>query len=153
MQPGKGLMTLNILHKAMLAGQLIFAGIAFYMVYTNQVEFPMKENDRIFQIVSIVLAAGGFFAGVTLFKKKLQAIRDMNTDAKGKFAAYRSACIMQWALIEGPCLFCLVAFFLIGNYSFLALAVGLILLFILQAPARAKVMIQLGLSEQEIDSL
>ena len=46
----------------------------------------------------------------------------LTLEAQEKFAKYRAACIMQWAMIEGPCLFCCICFFLVGNYAFLASA-------------------------------
>jgi hypothetical protein len=154
MQPGKGISALNLIHKAMLAGQILFAAIAVYMVYSNTQDVSaMKEQDKLFQVIAVVLSAAGFFIGNFLFKKKLGEIRAMNTGVQGKFATYRGACIIQWALLEGPCLFCIVAFYLIGNYSFIALAATLMLLFYMLGPSKNKVIIHLGLTEQEVDEL
>ena len=77
----------------------------------------------------------------------------MKGSVSERFAVYRSACILQWALIEGPCLFCIIGFFLTGNYAFMALAGVLIILFAMQSPTKAKVMLHLNLSEQEIEEL
>jgi len=70
-----------------------------------------------------------------------------------KFAKYRAACIMQWAMIEGPCLFCCICFFLVGNYAFLALAAVLLLLFGMLAPVKIKAALQLGLSIADMEEL
>jgi hypothetical protein len=148
-----GLTALNIIHKAMLIGQFIFAAIIFYMVYNNLLQSSMKEQERMFQVIAIGLTAGGFFGGMNIFKRKLQEIRSMQGSNRERFAAYRSACILQWALLEGPCIFCVVGFFLTGNYAFMALAGMLIILFAMQSPTKAKVMLHLNLSEQEIEEL
>jgi hypothetical protein len=152
MKKGNELIALNIIHKVMLAGQVLFAAIAFFLVYSNKVP-TNAANDKIFQLLAIALSAAGVFGGTALFKKKLQDIRFTNGSVTEKFAAYRSAYITQWALLEGPCIFCLVAFFLVGNYSLFALAVVLILFFAMLAPSKAKAIIHLGLSEQEADEL
>ena len=142
-----------ILHKALLAGQILFAVVCFFLVYTKTQASPMEQLDRTLQVAAIILAGGGFFAGTSLFKKKLLQIRDMQTDVKEKLPVYRTACIMQWALLEGPSLFTIICFFLTGNYAFIALATVLILLFAMLAPSKTKIAFHLGLSESEVEEL
>ncbi|GAB2839177.1 hypothetical protein [Ferruginibacter profundus] len=144
---------LTIIHKAMLVGQILFAAVCVYIVYAKMEASPLKELDRILQVIAVVLAAGGFFAGTSLFKKKLLQARDLQADAKEKFTLYRTACIIQWALIEFPCLFSIICFFLTGNYAFIALAAVLILLFGMLAPSKVKIIFQLGISEDELNAL
>ena len=154
MNSNNGFKALNILHKALLAGQIIFTAVIVLTVY-SKLQLPvLTEMDRMFQVIAILLAAAGFFAGSSLFKKKLLQIREMQSaNAKEKFAVYRSACIMQWALLEGPCLFSIISFFLTGNYAFIALAVALILLFTMLGPSKLKIALQLGISEEELADL
>ena len=149
----KSLKVLNIIHKAMLTGQVLLSTVLFYIIYAKLLVSPLVEMDRIFQVIAIVLAASGFLAGLSFFKKRLIQIKEIQPGVKEKFALYRSACIIQWALLEGPCVFSLVSFFLIGNYAFLALAGGLIILFALQAPSKDKIVLQLGISGDELDNL
>lgn len=153
MQPGKGLAALNIIHKAMLLGQFLFAAIIMYMIYLEMLVPSMKEQERMLQVIAIVLSAGGLLGGAGIFKRKLQEIRNMSGSNKEKFAAYRSACLVQYALLEGPCIFCIIGFFLTGNYAFMALAGVLVLLFAMLSPTKAKVAMQLGMSEEEVDQL
>ena len=148
------LKSLQIVHTAMFAGQVLFAVIASYLVFSGVQEAHMQGNtEKILQVVAIVFSAGGFFAGTTLFKKKLMEIRSMTGTVQEKFAVYRSASITQWALLEGPALFCIICFFLTGNYAFVILAFVLIILFFLLAPKRIKIAFQLGLSQREADEL
>ena len=83
----------------------------------------------------------------------MMQLREMQTNTKEKFLLYRAASILQWALLEGPSLFCILCFFLTGNYAFLALAIAIMFLFILMAPSKNKIVTQLQISESEIDEL
>jgi len=146
---------LKIIHTAMLAGQVLFIAILFFLAFSNKIEAAVPGMDKALQIIAVLLSAAGFLLGSTIFKKKLLAIRDdMNaTGVQEKFAKYRIACIMQWAMIEGPCLFCCICFFLVGNYAFLALAAVLVLLFGMLAPVKIKAALQLGLSVSDMEEL
>jgi hypothetical protein len=153
MQKGAALKILTLLHKALLMGQILFAAVCFYLVYTNTMLSAAKELEKFLQVAALILVAAGTYAGMAIFKKKLQQIRDIQTDAKEKFAIYRSACIIQWALLEGPSLFCIICFFLTGNYAFLALAIVVMFLFVMMAPSKTKILLQLQISEAELEDL
>lgn len=143
---------LQIIHRAMLLGQVIFLAIAMFLKLTDSFPADLHELDKTLQVVAIVLCLGGFFIGSSLFKRKIQqAVDTYPPDITQKAAAYRSASIVQWALLEGPSLFCIVCFLLVGNYAFAALAIALMLLFALTAPVKLKIMLQLRLSEQEME--
>ena len=89
MQKGKGLQVLNIIHKALMTGQILFASVCIYLIYSKSVLPLANYLDKILQVVALALTAGGIFAGMTLFKKKLMQIREMQTGAKAghSFAA------------------------------------------------------------------
>ena len=153
MQKGKGLQVLNIIHKALMTGQILFASVCIYLIYSKSV-LPMGEEiDKVLQVAALVITVAGIFAGMTLFKKKLMQIREMQTGAKEKFDLYRSACIIQWALLEGPSIFCIICFFLTGNYAFLAVVLVVLFLFAMTAPSKVKILLQLQISEAELDDL
>lgn len=153
MQKGNALKALNIIHKALMAGQVLFAAVSAYLIYSQTVLPAAKESDKILQVIALVLTTGGIFAGMSLFKKKLVQIREMQTSAKEKFDQYRLACIIQWALLEGPAIFCIACFFLTGNYAFLAVVAVVLFLFAMAAPAKLKVLLQLQITEAELDEL
>ena len=153
MQKGKGLQVLNIIHKALMTGQILFASVCIYLIYSKSV-LPMGEEiDKVLQVAALIITAAGIFAGMTLFKKKLMQIREMQTGAKEKFDLYRSACIIQWALLEAPSIFCIICFFLTGNYTFLALVLVVLILFAMTAPSKVKILLQLQISDAELDDL
>ena len=153
MQNGAAFKVLSIMHKALLMGQVLFAGVCFYLVYTNAVLPSAKELDKVLQVVALLAAAGGIYGGMVFFKKKLMQIRAMQADAKEKFALYRAACLIQWALLEGPSIFCTVCFFLTGNYAFLALVLVILFIFVMTAPSKLKMLLQLQISETELEDL
>ncbi len=152
MQKGNALKLLMVLHTALLMGQLVFGGICTYLVYIKAAFSVAPELEKVLQVAALIIAAGGVYAGMAIFKKKLLQVRDMQSD-KEKFSLYRSALIIQWALLEAPSLFCIICFFITGNYAFLALAVVLMFLFVMAAPSKTKMLTQLQLSESELDEL
>lgn len=141
------------MHKALLIGQVLFAGVCIYLVYSGSFLPAAKELDRTLQVIALIAAAGGIYAGMTLFKKKLIQIREMQAAAKEKLALYRAACIMQWALLEGPSIFCIACFLMTGNYAFLAVVAVILVLFVMTAPSKIKILMQLQISESELDEL
>ena len=146
--------TFKIMHRAMFIGQLVFLCVLFFLVYRKMVSPPLVAQDKLFQVIAIVFSAVAFFAGNELFKKRLAVIKDdIGTTIKEKFEKYRSACIIQWALLEGAVLFCGICFFLAGNYAFLALAAVLALLFLMQMPDKNKMALQLGLTIADVETL
>jgi len=153
MQQGNALKALNIIHKALMTGQILFASVCIYLNYSKTIEPQAQELDRVLQVVALIITAGGIFAGMSIFKKKLLQAREMQVSAKEKFDQYRLACIVQWALLEGPSLFCIICFFLTGNYAFLALMAVVLFLFTITVPSKLKVLMQLQISEAELDEL
>lgn len=153
MQKGTALKLLITMHKVMLMGQVLFAAVGFYLVYSNTFLSPAKELEKTLQVVALIATVAGVYAGITIFKKKLQRVRDMQSGAKDKFVVYRTACLIQWALLEAPALFCILCLLLTGNYAFLALAVVMMFLFAMMAPSKIKIVLQLQITEAELDDL
>ena len=147
------LKSLQIIHRALLLGLVLFAAIAFYLNYSGNFITGLKSYDQPLQVIAITLSFGGFFIGSLLFKKKMQQLKDSSPELRVKLSTYRSAAIMQWALLEGPALFAIICFLLVGNYAFLALAVVFIILFAVTAPNKTKMMLLLQLTEEEINEL
>jgi hypothetical protein len=153
MQKGAAFKILNVLHKGLMMGQIFFSGICVYLVYTNTILPAAKELDKTLQVVALIIAAGGIYVGMAFFKKKLMQIRAMQADAKEKLTLYRTACLIQWALLEGPSIFCTICFFLTGNYAFLALVLVILFIFVMTAPSKLKMQLQLQISEAELEDL
>lgn len=145
---------IKLMHTAMLTAQVFFAGIVFYLVYSKTVEPVLSSQEKLLQAAALLFAAGAIFGGARLFKKKLTLIKEEPLAAAAqKLSSYRTACIIQWALVEAATFICVICLFLTGNYAFLALAGALIIYFALQAPLKTKVAQQLDISSGELDGL
>lgn len=144
----------KLIHRAMLLGQII-ATVIFLALIITKVQSPsFFKHDRIFQIVALLFTGIAFFVGNILFKKKVNACKEnVGLTTVQKFEQYRTASLLQWALLEGATLFNGIAYFLVGNYAFIALAAVIILLFAMQAPNKTKMALQLALPLHEVEDL
>ncbi|HMG83749.1 MAG TPA: hypothetical protein VK559_11985 [Ferruginibacter sp.] len=141
----------NILHKAFLGAQLVFAAIAFGLVYNG---FPHNQTlEKPLQLISVLFSIGAFIAGNQIFKKRLETIREMQDTTRAKFEIYRAACITQWSLLQGASMFSIISFLLTGDYAFLYLAGALILTFGMLSPSKTKTIYDLQLSDEEAAGL
>jgi hypothetical protein len=137
--------SLSILHIAFLVGQLIFAGVASFLVFSNAVP-PSLEDSVALQVAAILLAIGGLVAGQMLYNKRVNEAQAAQTTDE-KLATFRAVFIMKDALLEGPSIFALVIFLLTGKMLYLCVSGALILWFALQYPYRSKVLSELSLDE------
>lgn len=151
-QPG-AMKALFILHRALLAGMLMFGVIGFFLSYSGSFSPVLQPYDRILQVVVIAVCAGGYFGGNQLFKSKLASIRDSEESLAARFSQYRAACIIQWALMEGPCLLSTVLLMLTGNLAYAGVIILFILLFIAQGPSYMKAALHLVASEDDLKQL
>lgn len=142
---------MQIIHRAMLLGIILFAAIAFFLTYSGNFPPLLQQYDQGLQVAAIVLSLAGFFIGNALFKKKIFQIRSSSDSLSNKFSLYRSASLLQWALLEGPALFTIICFLLVGNYAFLALAGALMILFSINTPTKIKMAMLLQITEEEIN--
>lgn len=151
-QKGNEFKALQILHMAMLTGMTIFAVISVFLVIQGMVKVNVAAFEKPLQVVALLASVGGTAAGFALFNKRLKSIQVMDT-AQNRLGAYRAAAILRWALIEGPILLSIIFFLLTGNYAFLALAIALILVFVVVRPAKPVIVFLLQLTEQEVNEL
>lgn len=142
---------LQVLYWAMLLGLVLFACIAFFLKYTDKFPSSMRTQDQLLQVIAIAVSFAAVFIGSSNFRKKILQIRNSFQPVSEKAAAYRSACILQWALLEVSCLFCIICFLLVGNLAFIGLAAALMFWFALTNPSKMKIMLLLGLSEEEME--
>jgi len=146
------LRSLQILHKALMLGPVLFGAIAFYLVYTGKFSPSLAEQDQLLQLIAIAISFAAVFIGSSIFKTKVFQIRDAEQTVAEKAAAFRAVCLIQWALLEGASIFCIMCFLLTGNLAFLALAAAVMLWFALTGPSKMKIMLLLRLNETEMES-
>ena len=143
---------ISILHYALMAGQFFFGIIMFVLVWLKKDNsFPMQNISQQMLIACIAIAAIAYLAGNMLFKKKLENINEENNPVAKKLEEYRAANITRWALMEFPTLFCIIIFFLTGNYSIMIVAVVMLVLFFTTKPGAQKTVADLGISLNDLD--
>jgi len=149
MQPN-AFTSLRIVHLALLSGMTALAIVSIILVNTGFAAVVDDSTQRIFQVVCILLSALALFAGFKLFKKKIFAARNSMEAGKKRMEMYRTACILWWAMIEGPGIIAGIAFVLSGNYAFFALGVFHLLALLMFAPRKANIIMFLNLSSDEV---
>ncbi len=139
--------TQSLIHIALIVGQVLFAGVTFFLRSNQSVE-PDPELRQAFLYIVPVLAAAGIFASLQVFKLMVTKAKQQSSLGK-KISAYGSAMIVRYAVLEAPSLFAIVAFFLTGEYFFLAISVLIIIFFFLVRPSREKLIEDLELNANE----
>ena len=134
------LKTLKILHIAMLGGLGMFSAASFFIA--EHVIWDLNAMDDPFFLVVPASILGGLVFSTLLFKQQLNGLMTKDTNEE-KIAGYQAACIVKWALMEGPSTVGLAAFIITGNAYYFSLALLLILYFILQRPSQQKMRTEL----------
>ena len=143
---------ISVLHYALLAGQLFFGIIMFFLVWLKRENsFPLENISQQMLIACIVIAAVAYLAGNMLFKKKLENINEENNPVSKKLDEYRGANIIRWALMQFATLFCIIIFFVTGNYSIMIVAAVMLILFFTAKPGAEKTVADLGISLNDLD--
>lgn len=109
--------TLTILTFALMAGQVVFAGIVLFnnsMDNSAKVDFPIAVA---YGICGMLLASG-LGAGKVIHDKKMKEIR-MKTSLEIQLNDYRSAFIIRYAMMEMPGFAAIVFFLLTGEHFLL----------------------------------
>jgi 4-hydroxybenzoate polyprenyltransferase len=144
----KELKALQILFIALLAGQVVLGLVACFVVNQGFSNASLRSITYILLILAAFMSIGALATGYILFHKRLDRLREL-TDLSMKMQDYRAACILKWALFEGPCLFAIICYFLTGQSAFLGIALLLLLNFLNNYPSKRKLLLELDLSSQE----
>lgn len=143
---------MQIVHLAMIAGLVLFMLVSAFFV--NGLIFDQTDGDimNIFMVVVPLLIFGGLFGSTVLVKNKLNLAKQ-KPNLLEKMSHYRSALIINFAMLEGPSFFAIVAYMLTGNLLFLGMAGLLLLVFFTIRPTTEKAIRDLELSQDEIKRL
>ncbi len=151
-QPISNVKALAVLHFSLFMGQIMFAVIAAYLIYSKSF-YPVVTGEDL----QVMIGSGimGFcvalvIAAFIMFKKKVEKIRLDADDVPGKLSAYRAASIIRWAMLEAPVILAVISFLLTGRYSLLIVAAVLLLIFFYTKPSSFKVAQDLSISEEEV---
>lgn len=146
--PRNALKTTKLIHLALLAGQVMFAIVAF-SISNKQLSFVTKDKENdIFLYLVPLFAIGGFVVGNFIAKKILASFMNKETLTE-KLAGYQTALIVKCALLESASLMGIVAFLLTNNWIFLLIAIAIMFYFFTLHPTVDKVTDDLQLSYEE----
>lgn len=142
--------TINMLFLALVAGQVVFACILFFLKQTqrNRIEFITPELHRILLWVAPAFAVAGIALGWVVFSTRLKALQLKDNMAE-KLNGYQSAMIIRFAFMEGPSLLALALFYITGDYIFLGIAAFVILAFLFNRPLKPVIIRHLQLHDDE----
>jgi hypothetical protein len=146
--PAGYLKTTATVHFALIVGQSLFAVLSVFL--SKKIMINVRNiHDPLLYVVP-VFALSGSVLGNILFRNKVNNIYATDT-LKSKLAAYQSAMIIRFALLEGPSLFAIGAFLLSGELFYLLVSVVLIGYFIYLKPTKERVENDVKLSYQELE--
>lgn len=145
--------SLRLLHTVLVFGMLLFVSVSFFIVFKRSGSLVDISLDRILQVIAVVFTGVSLFIGFRLFNNKILELRRSLLPVRAKLDAYRLACIIWWAMIEGPALFATVGYFLTGNTAFFALSLFHIAILAVFMPRRDNFKLLLNLKDTEMGEL
>ena len=101
--------------------------------------------------IAIALSLSGPAAGAFIYTSQLQSVA--SEEAAKKLNAWKTATIIRAALTEGPCLFCVINIMLTGGNIFLILYALLLGWMLFNFPTPNKVMSELQITLQELQTI
>lgn len=135
--PAAVVKTTKIIHGALLAGQVLFAGVVV-ATGTRALYFNARDTKDVFFFVVPALAFGCIVAGFFLFKKQIERL-SQKTDLQSKVTGYQTAFITKAALLNGSSLFSIVVFMLSANLFYLFISVVLMLILLRSRPTANRI--------------
>jgi uncharacterized integral membrane protein len=141
--------TVNMLFVALVAGQVVFALVLFFLNQTQKkIEFITPEIHQTLVWIAPALAVAGIVLGWLVFNTKLKPLQHKNSLFE-KLKGYQSAMILRFAFMEGPSLVALVFFYITGDYIFLGVSAFIILAFLFNRPSKSLIIRHLQLHDDE----
>jgi hypothetical protein len=153
MQQSNAFNQLKTIHIAILISMVMFNVVALVLMLQGLTGLVDESFQRILQVVCILLSFLFIIFGFKVFKKKIFAARNSIEPGEKRMELYRSACIMWWAMIEGPGIIAGIGFIISGNYAFFALAILHLLILLVFTPRKANIILFLNLNSEETGRL
>ena len=111
------LKSLNIIYLALVAGQLMFFAIIFYMVSGSETT-PNAENLKMLRLFIPLVSVSTVAISYILYNQRIKQGAELDNLAS-KTSHYRVSNILRWAIVESGNLFALISVLLTGAYFFL----------------------------------
>lgn len=151
--PKEQLRALRILNSALVIGAALFTVIAVTVTLINgKGAFSISDTKKtgvVFLVLSVFLAVFCFYRAITVYKRRMEEIRNGNESLLFKLNQYHSALILYLAPCEGAAIFSVIVFFLTGDYKALIVTALMVAAMVIKMPARKKMREELGLNWNE----
>lgn len=149
---GSYFQSLRIVHAFLLGGTIVFlALVRFVLLDSDSIDTAAVVDPMLLYAPAVVMLLGVLF-GEFMFQRQLKEGRVQN-ELIDKLNAYRAACIVRWASIEGTVLFAIVWFLLYADKYFMAIALVGMALLAFARPTPQKAAQHLQLSEEEKETI
>ena len=131
----KEIQSIRFFSTAIIATEILFGGIALYLHKIGHV--PIAPGlDPVIGYAGIIIAAAFISLSFLLFKKRSDAAA--SAGKKEKMGLFRSAVMLQYALMNGSAVFNIIAYLLNGNNQSLIIAACCIIVMLIQFPSEEK---------------
>jgi len=134
---------LSTLHYALTFGALLVT-ILLYFFTVKEGYFDFSNTDDYFLYLCPLLAIGGVFGGMYMYRNKIAKI-DLTNDLEDKLAAYRVATVQKFSLTEGPALISALAMMQTQNLLYLVIALALVVYLFSMKISEDKIIEELGI--------
>jgi hypothetical protein len=142
--------TLKTIHLALLAGMISFAIVSAILLQQGYTAAMDESFERTFQVICVIVTLVCLVIGFNLFKRKMLAARNSTAPGETKMEMYRTACIIWWAMIEGPGILATIGYLLTSNFAFMALAIFHIVILGAFMPRKQNIIVLLNLNGTEV---
>ena len=142
--------TFVIIHVALLAGQVLFAAVAFML--NQSTVFYLHKPGETYLIMAPLLTAVGYYGSRYLFNKQLENAASHQT-IQAKLNVYKSGMIIRYALLEGPSLFCITCYLVTGNMAYFVFTGIIVLYFMTLWPSKERIASELNLRVEDAEKI
>ena len=139
----------NIIFYSLLSGLLLFFVIVMILIQ-NRDNSEGADIDKVLVFLVPVFGLLMMFFSRLIYNQMLSKYRPGGGILQ-KITYYRTAKIVSLAMIEGACLFALVATLLTSNYLYTVVFIFLIGYFILMRPSKESLIREMHLNSEESD--
>jgi hypothetical protein len=149
---GGYLRSTRLTYWTIFAVQTGVALFAFLVNWRQPIDFGKFHPNDIMVYFIPTVALGGLIASQLIFKQRLQMVNE-KTVLKQKLDCYKSALMTRFALLEGPNLMVLAAYFLTDNPLYLAMAFVSLVVYLSVLPSVRSIANDLHLTALEKEQL
>ena len=131
----KEFQSIKLFAATIIIGVILFGGIVVYLEKAGHV--PLAASlDPVIGYAGIIVAAAFIALSFLFYKRRSEAAGDaVKTE---KLNLYRSAVVLQYALLDAPAIFNVIAYLLSGNIQSLIIAGCCVAVMLAQFPSEEK---------------